>query len=364
MTRESLSPPVNTDRRCPNCGTRVARDADSCFMCGHNLRIQPKRPQRVAWVDVLLVLAVVAVLMLWWQLGSQPQQVPGEAVAQGILPADVPLLEPTLTAAATLTPTVTPEPTQAALPYITHEVQEGETLLAIAVVYNISVEEIQAANNLTDEFIGIGDRLIIPLAVTDAQPPSELVTSQVQYTVRPGDTIVSIALTSGSSTEEILRANNLTPTDFIQPGDVLAIPVPQLPKAVLDSTVSTNTTAVATPAGEQIIYLEPRSLGPPDDAVVARDEAVLLRWISVDVLAPNEWYVLLISPAADDAKSLPSIWTKATSHRLETDLAPELGQSAQYAWQVSVVRVKTGAGGQTLLEAASSPGELRYFTWQ
>ena len=30
-------------------------------MCGHNLRVQPKRPQRVAWVDILLVLAVVAV---------------------------------------------------------------------------------------------------------------------------------------------------------------------------------------------------------------------------------------------------------------------------------------------------------------
>ena len=103
MTREQASP-ISVERRCPNCGTRVARDADSCFMCGHNLRIQPRRTQRIAWMDVVLVVAVVAVLALWWRLGSQPQQNPDDAAAQGILPGDVPLLGATITPTVTITP--------------------------------------------------------------------------------------------------------------------------------------------------------------------------------------------------------------------------------------------------------------------
>jgi hypothetical protein len=90
----------------------------------------------------------------------------------------------------------------------------------------------------------------------------------------------------------------------------------------------------------------------------------LLRWVSVDVLAPNEWYVLLLYPASENARRLPSIWLKATSYRLEADLAPAEGQSADYAWQVSVVRVKIGERGQTILEAASPTSPLRRFTWQ
>jgi hypothetical protein len=49
---------------------------------------------------------------------------------------------------------------------------------------------------------------------------------------------------------------------------------------------------------------------------------------------------------------------------LEPDLAPAEGEAAEYAWQVSVVRVKLGANSQYALEAASPPSELRRFTWR
>lgn len=369
MTREQISP-VTVERRCPNCGTRVARDADSCFMCGHNLRIQARRPQRIAWVDVLLVLAVVAVLVLWWRLGSQPQVEATSEAKNGIFPSSVPLMTPTTTPGPSATPTSAPSPTTPAPNYITHEVQAGETLLEIANTYNVTVEEIQAANNLSDALIHIGDRLIIPVpGPPQATPAATVATSQSQYVVRTGDTIISIALTFGSSVDDILRANNMSTTDIIRPGDVLNVPIRQLPPEVPQSAkptttgVTTGTTSFLQ-SNTETIYIEPRLIGPPDQTTIAREEAVLLRWISVDVLSPNEWYVLLISPAADNAKSLPSIWTKATSYRLATDMAPEVGQSATYTWQVSVVRVKTGDNGQIVLEAASPPSSIRYFTWK
>ena len=372
MTREQISPAA-VERRCPNCGTRVARDAGSCFMCGHNLRIQPRRAQRVALVDILLVLAVVAVLVIWWRLGSQPQvEAPSQAQA-GIFPSSVPLMTPTSTAGPTPTATVTPTPTLPPQNYVTHEVQAGETLGEIADSYNVSVQEIQDANNLNDVLIHVGDQLIIPVpgtpAAAGAAPTATVITAQTQYVVRTGDTIISIALTFGSSVDDILRANNLGPNDLIRPGDVLNVPIrqlpPEVPKSAKPTTTSSNTQADAgLQARTETIYIEPRLIGPPDQTTVPRDQAVLLRWISVDVLAPNEWYVLLITPAADNAKSLPSIWTKATSYRLDATMAPEVGQSATYAWQVSVVRVKSGNNGQMVLEAASPASSLRQFIWK
>lgn len=369
MAQQELSR-VGAERRCPNCGTRVARDAESCFMCGHDLRIQPRRRQRVALVDVLMVLAVLAVLVLWWRIGVQPQQEPTAAAeGQTILPTGVPLL------AGTLTPTPTPAPTATATPAptlppqqvtLTHVVKAGETLSEISEEYGITVEEIQAANNLSDELIREGDELLVPVLRTVAPTPAGPI-SRPEYVVREDDTIASIATKFGSSVDQILAANNLTEVDIIRPGDALVIPVPELPPAVVQSGAApaAQPPAVSSGTDASTIYIEPRLIGPPDGVTLPRDEVVLLRWISVDVLQPNEWYVLLVEPDSDlNARLIPSIWTKSTSHRLTTDLAPESGQAARYRWRVAVVRVKTGANGQLVLEAASPPSLERRFTWQ
>ena len=89
-----------------------------------------------------------------------------------------------------------------------------------------------------------------------------------------------------------------------------------------------------------------------------------MRWISVDLLAPNEWYVLLAYPTEGAAVALPTVWTKATSYRLDTEYAPPEGRSAGYSWQVSVVRVVPQPDGSRQLVAASPPSLVRSFTWE
>jgi LysM repeat protein len=338
-------------------------------MCGHDLRIQPRRRQRVSLTDALLVLAVLAVLVVWWRLGTRPQQ---EAVVAGeedaILPTNIPVLSGTST--PTPEPTATPVPPAPQQTIITHEVTAGETLLSIASLYNVTVDEIQVANNLDSELIRVGDRLSIPvLRAAPAIPPAaDGPTSTFEYTVRANDTIISIALTFGSTVDEILAANNLAANAIIRPGDRLLIPIRAVPQEVIESTAD----APAAPAegsapaasSADVIYIAPRLIGPPDNGTLPRTESALLRWVSVDVLQPHEWYVLLLYPVNDAAHTLPSIWTKATSYRLPLEFAPVEGQSATYTWQVSVVRVKPGAGSTPSMEAASPPSELRRFTWQ
>jgi LysM repeat protein len=332
-------------------------------MCGHDLRIQKKRRQRVSWIDALLVLAVLVVLAVWWRIASQPrpQEADGEDLAV-ILPTNVPLLTATVPVTVVLElETPTPLPTPAANGVIRHRVQEGETLVSIATLYGVTVEELQAANNIADALIRVGDELIVPVVIpASAEESGSTVESRFEYVVQPGDTIISIANRFGSTVEEIVVINSLTANDFILPGDLLMIPVREVPAEVLASTAD----VVAEATGTGAVYAEPRAIGPANEEAFALTDPVLLRWVSVDVLAPNEWYVLLIYPISGPARTFPSIWTKTTSYNLDAAFAPTTGEAATYAWQVSVVRVKPGTNNQYALEAASPPSELRSFSWR
>jgi hypothetical protein len=105
-------------------------------------------------------------------------------------------------------------------------------------------------------------------------------------------------------------------------------------------------------------------IAPPINATLAREEPILLQWASVDVLSPNEWYVLQIFPRSPQARPLSTAWTKQTSFRLGGELAPAEGELAEYDWLVSVVRVNPAADGSLSLEAASPPSEIRRFVWR
>lgn len=373
MAQERVSKPI-AERRCPNCGTRIARDAESCFMCGYDLRHEPRRRRQVSWIDALLVLAVLIVIGFWWQAGNRPASEDATpTAAAGIPPDQIPFLT------ATPTPSPTPTPESAATPTpespsgtVDHTVVSGETLLSIALDYGVTVDEIRQVNSIEGDLLHIGDKLTIPgqqavlapAAGATAAPRGPV--SNFKYTVQDGDTIVSIATRLGSSVDEILQANNLGRSDLIRPGDELNIPVRQVPQEVLASTTTTQTFSIpgSTTAVEAADYPPPQLLAPADGATVAASEDVLLRWTSVDLLKPDEWYVVLLYPQSPGARRFPSIWTKTTSYRIGTEYAPEGGENADYSWQVSVVRVKNAQDGGYALEAASPASELRGFTWK
>lgn len=365
--QDVLKAPV--ERRCPNCGTRVAVEADSCFMCGFDLRIPVRRQRKISIIDVLLVIAVFIVLGFWWQLGRTQRVESNAEATRAILPADLPQLaiEPTSEAAPLPPSTSAPSQTQAQVIQQTHVVQPGETLLAIADQYQVTVEEIQLANNLTNELIRPDQRLVIPKTIqvpVNSNAGSGTTSGELSYTVQEKDTIFTIAGKFGSTAEEILSVNGLAQSDIIRPGQSLKIPIRQAP-----SEVFTNQSIAAAPSsdsasgsgdGSSKIHPAPNLTGPPLGATVALTEPVLLRWVSVDLLAPNEWYVVQILPAGGSAKVLNTVWTKSNSHRIDPSLAPAEGGSATYQWQITIVRVNGG----NQLQAASLASEKREFTWQ
>ena len=332
-------------------------------MCGYDLRNQPQRRRRISWIDVVLVLAVLAVLVFWWRVGTEStaENNTSDAV-QAILPTSVPLLDPTATPEPTPTPLPTPTPSESvpAPVEVKHTVQSGDTLLSIAIEYGVTVEQIQQANNLTGVLIRAGDELIIPGQVADPASAAAGPANNFAYIVVTGDTLVSIALRFGSSVQDIQTANSLGSDALIRPGDRLVIPVRGAPPEALQPTPAP---AGAAAGVNSVAYNQPQLIAPGPGATIVRTEPVLLQWASVGVLQPNEWYVLQILPRGPQARVFPTVWTKQTSHRIGVEQAPDVGQLAEYDWLVSIVRVASAAG-QPLLEAASPSSEARRFVWQ
>lgn len=97
---------------------------------------------------------------------------------------------------------------------ITYTVQAGDSLWLIARRYGTTVNAIRQENGLTSDVLQIGQVLRIPV--------SEI--PYVEYTVRAGDTLWQLSRRYGTTVEAIKQANGLT-GDILQIGQVLRIPI-------------------------------------------------------------------------------------------------------------------------------------------
>lgn len=101
---------------------------------------------------------------------------------------------------------------------IEHVVAPNETLFTLAVRYGTSVDAIVHANNIVNPgLIFVGQRLKIVPGQVGPGPTRT-------YTVQGGDTLISIALRFGTTSQAIAIANNLPNPNLIYPGQVLRIP--------------------------------------------------------------------------------------------------------------------------------------------
>lgn len=112
---------------------------------------------------------------------------------------------------------------------LTHEVQPGETLSAIALHYSVSLEALAAANGIANpDLIFAGQVLTIADSSPSIPPPGGAVGPPAGslYLVQPGETLSDIALRHGVTPRAIAVANGLPDPDRIFAGQLLAIPAP------------------------------------------------------------------------------------------------------------------------------------------
>ena len=94
---------------------------------------------------------------------------------------------------------------------IEYTVKSGDNLYSIANRYGISVNELKNYNNLTNNNLSIGQKIIIPMA-----------TETITYVVKSGDNLYSIASRYNTTVDEIKRKNNLT-NNNLSIGQILLI---------------------------------------------------------------------------------------------------------------------------------------------
>jgi LysM repeat protein len=95
-----------------------------------------------------------------------------------------------------------------------HVVKRGDSLWSISRLYNITVDEIKTANNLTTDMIYAGQELLIPI---------QLKLEPLTYRVEPGDSLWTIAKKFNTTVEILKRVNELE-TDKLEIGQKIIIP--------------------------------------------------------------------------------------------------------------------------------------------
>ena len=134
-----------------------------------------------------------------------------------------PTPEPTPTPTPQPTPQPTPEPTQPPneISSTIHTVVRGETVWKIASKYKTTVTKIVEANKLANNgaLIFVGQKLVIPNNTNNTViPPSNSI-----HTVKPGETLYSIAKKYGKTVKWLAGNNNIRNINFIKPGLVLKV---------------------------------------------------------------------------------------------------------------------------------------------
>jgi LysM repeat protein len=106
---------------------------------------------------------------------------------------------------------------------VTYVVQAGDTLGRIAQRYNVTVEEIAAANNITNVHrLEIGQSLMIPVGgLTEAPAPTG---EETVHIVQAGENLYRIGLRYGVSAEALAAHNGITNVHRIYVGQELRIP--------------------------------------------------------------------------------------------------------------------------------------------
>jgi LysM repeat protein len=130
-------------------------------------------------------------------------------------------------------------------------VQRGDSLSSLSRRYGLTVEQLAAANNLgRNAWVYAGQRLRIPGAAPGAETRAPTTDTSGAYIVRPGDTLLRIAMFHGLTVQRLAMANGMHVNAWVYIGQRLQIPIAASQPGA-ETRAPTSTPAVA--AGTYVV---------------------------------------------------------------------------------------------------------------
>jgi LysM repeat protein len=215
---------------------------------------QQMAPYFMAGLAILLVVVGIIILVVWFSRSGQlvspiaKAATPTASVTSTASPSPAPpTATVTITPTVTLSPTITETPTPSG-PF-EYTIQENDTCWDIASKNQVDVEVLLAINNFGSECpIKPGDKILVPVPgsqlPTETALPTDMRGVKIEYSVKTGDTLASIASRFNSTVDAIVTENKIEDVNKINVGDMLVIPV-----NIVTPTVTRAATITVTPGG-------------------------------------------------------------------------------------------------------------------
>jgi LysM repeat protein len=137
-----------------------------------------------------------------------------------------------------------------------HLVAPGDNLYRIALQYNVTVDQMAQANNITNpDLILAGSTLTVPCPLPATAVPAADTSGQggvttttggqTTYIVEPGDNLYRISIRFGVTMSSLMTANGLTPStiNFLRAGQQLIIPAAPVQAVPAATAIPTQPTA-------------------------------------------------------------------------------------------------------------------------
>lgn len=256
-------------------------------------------------------------------------------------------------------------------------VKSGDTIWGLAKQHGLSVSALEQANpsvkkiNDSIDLITVGQQLTLPTAQHDA---SADLNADGSYTVKPGDTLSSIADRYNVTVSQLMAWNNLSANDSLYIGQQLSVTGPAISTAVnapvvsapvADASVSTQqpvaqstdatssvqvqTSAVASASVPQQDVASSQPAGTVPSQSAANSNTTLAN--NTATVATGSSAANSVATATDAAQTTTANTVQATSTSAENSVAPQT-QNVAVSQAASTAVNTTALYGQSFVQAA------------
>lgn len=251
-------------------------------------------------LGVLIIVSIVVGVTRYQQnLVASAKEVTVQPTSSILTPTRTLTLTPTPTVTDTPQPTATHTPTPTPTPYV-HIVKRGENPSLIADQYGVPVEELMKLNNIDDvSSLQVGQELLIPSGVS-VTPNAESTEEgpRITYTVEEGDTLLGIALDHDTTVEAIQAVNPDVNLDLIYPGQQIIVPLAPPTPTPTPTTPPTptgtptppySTPNLLSPTANEVVDAETLFFNWTSTGLLAADEFYVLQLTWANGARTESW---------------------------------------------------------------------------